>query len=371
MKSHLEGFDFKLKILSPVFIGSGKELNKKEYAFIPQSKRAVIPDLEKFTAFLDKKGILQDYINFMLGPEGDLYAWLKSVKVQEGDFAEFASYELSGGDALDEEHSKIELRQFIKDNFGRPYIPGSSLKGAIRTAILCKKLKENKTENRKRFEGMLGELAGIDKWRRNMFRRDSEEIERALLETLRLKEKNNPVNSVMRGIQVSDSEPLETSSLVLCRKIDVKQNGVAKRFNTCRECLKPGTEVSFKVTLDRNILKESGIDREFIREAIHECAKVQREQYGKFTCSNSFENQRTASGCEIYLSGGAGFWSKTIVYAMDAELGLKLTARMMTKQFPRNHKHHEDEARGVSPHALKCTGYNGRMYQMGRCEAIF
>lgn len=38
-----------------------------------------------------------------------------------------------------------DLNTFVKDAFGRPYIPGSSLKGALRTAIL-NDLKEDTKE---------------------------------------------------------------------------------------------------------------------------------------------------------------------------------------------------------------------------------
>ena len=41
------------------------------------------------------------------------------------------------GDAIDIKHSPSDIQQHIKDPYGNPYIPGSSIKGMIRTIMLA------------------------------------------------------------------------------------------------------------------------------------------------------------------------------------------------------------------------------------------
>lgn len=370
MKIHLHSFQLKLRLLGPVFIGSGSEINKKEYLYIPKEKKVCIPNLAKLTAFLDKKGRLDSYIKFMLSTHNDLFKWLESEYIKQESYSEFISYELNAGDALDENHSLKGIQQFIKDRYGCAYIPGSSLKGAIRTALIGKLLSEKKQYSDRKINEL--NKVYIDRWRNNYFRNEASKIEKDLLNTLNLNEKNpaDEVNSIMKGIQISDSAPIDTSALVLCKKTDIRKNGISKSINICRECLKPGTEVSFVVTLDETIMKESKIDIEYIRQAIIECATIQNKQYAKFTLSHEANNKKTVTGCEVYLGGGAGFLSKTFIYALDEGKGVKFTAKMLDKQFP-NHYHSDDESNGVSPQTLKCTRYNGQIYQFGRCEVIF
>lgn len=368
MISHLQSFQLKLRLLGPVFIGSGTEINKKEYLYIPEARKVCVPNLAKLTSFLEKNGLLNDYIKFMLSPQADLLNWLESVRIKPESYSEFIRYEMNAGDALDENHSLNGIKLFIKDRYGCPYIPGSSLKGAIRTAILCKMLSERKQYSYEKITAL--NKANIDKWKKNLFKKQADEIESDMLHSLNLDEKNayNAVNSIMKGIQISDSAPIDTSALVLCKKIDVKRNGVLKQINTCRECLKPGTEVSFTVTLDSNVLKGSEITKDYIRQAIIDCAAIQQKQYDKFSLPKRAE--KTISGCELYLGGGVGFWSKTFIYALDEREGLKFTSNIMEKQFS-NHYHNMDERNGVSPHTLKCTKYNGKLYQFGKCEVVF
>ena len=49
---HLEQFNLTLRVLSPVFIGSGRALSKKEYIFDPEEGTVSFPDFPRLVAFL-------------------------------------------------------------------------------------------------------------------------------------------------------------------------------------------------------------------------------------------------------------------------------------------------------------------------------
>lgn len=72
----------------------------------------------------------------------------------------------------------------------------------------------------------------------------------------------------------------------------------------------------------------------------------------------------------VFLGGGSGFVSKTVVYPMFGEKeGIEITKDIFDRTgVPQNHKHYKDTRMRVSPHILKCTRYQGKEYMMGQCE---
>lgn len=125
----------------------------------------------------------------------------------------------------------------------------------------------------------------------------------------------NAVCSAMRGLSVSDSLPVEASCLTLCQKLDVgPSGGISSRVPMMRECLKPGTELHAALTLDDCFLREAGMDRQFLVEAIQEFYALQNQRFvAKF---HGFEHEAEERGCVLYLGGGCGFPSKTILQSL-------------------------------------------------------
>ena len=57
-ENYLKHYEMELIILSPVYIGSGEKIGKKEYIFLPLKKRVLVPDLGKmYTALMKKRAI--------------------------------------------------------------------------------------------------------------------------------------------------------------------------------------------------------------------------------------------------------------------------------------------------------------------------
>ena len=72
-------------------------------------------------------------------------------------------------------------------------------------------------------------------------------------------------------------------------------------------------------------------------------------------------------GGNLYLGGGNGFVSKTVLYPLLGEKGVYQVSKILDLQFWK-HKHKQDVHRGVSPHTVKCTEYRGELYEMGACN---
>ncbi len=386
MICHLESFRLTLTALSPLFIGSGAELSKKEFIYNPARKKASVLDFPKLYAFLNQRGLLDAFEGYMTNyADKDMRGWLMKNGVKEEEFAGFVSYEIETGEAFGPTDNIVAFKQFIRDPYGLPYIPGSSLKGALRTALLTAMLAQDKQVAQKTAEQLMRlvpNLASPDnrtkKFAMNDFERVAKSIEDEKINTLKFTKRDKPpdkrdaVNSVMRGIQVSDSAPLDNTCLVLAAKTDAGKSGEIKPLNLCREALKPGTKVVFSVTLDKSVLKGSGIDKAFILAAVQGFAAVQRKQYAKFAPPPAADNTPCGNGAELFLGGGAGFLSKTLLYSLapDDATGLKLTAAVLENKF-KNHYHGRDIANGVSPSKLKMTKNDGRYYLFGRCAIMF
>ena len=142
-QGQLEVFDLTLTAKAPVFIGSGKSYVKKEYVFLtPRFARVscdevMLLDETKFFHLLLERKLEEKYIQFMLGAQTDLYRFLTAeCCLSLNDIRAVSRYSIAAADALDAEHSLKEINAFVRGADGRVYVPGSSVKGALRTAIL-------------------------------------------------------------------------------------------------------------------------------------------------------------------------------------------------------------------------------------------
>lgn len=133
-----DSFKCKLEILSPLHIGTGDDLTPFDY-FVRDSE-VVVYNLQRLLAedhkfakdLLSKSegfGSYRDYfLSNILSPEQieneDYYFYTLSI-------SERVKSELR---RLGERQNKANINCFIRSGNGLPYIPGSSIKGAIRTA---------------------------------------------------------------------------------------------------------------------------------------------------------------------------------------------------------------------------------------------
>lgn len=121
-----------LQILTPVHVGSGEKL-VENFDFFRQdqdSKIHVINSSKMFAA-VEKLGT-DKIMEFAKAIEReDVVTWLQKQSIRLDRIASY-SFTFSG--------HKIprEIHAHIRDAFGNPLIPGSSLKGALRTAIIRK-----------------------------------------------------------------------------------------------------------------------------------------------------------------------------------------------------------------------------------------
>ncbi len=364
MREYLKYYRVTMRTLAPVFVGSGREIGKKEYIFLNRSKVG-IPDIQKLYAEMRKRGLGSQFEDYLLGyNQVSLTDWFKRQNIRMNEIEPIINYKLDCGDAvLEKGGNRLQVMECIKDPYGKPYIPGSSLKGMFRTIFLgadmlrsAKKYGREKTDFLQNME--------IKKNRSSYLKREMNDLEGIAFRTLQ-RERTKPrdaVNDILQGFVVSDSEPLSVDDLVLCQKVDWHTNGIERKIPILRECIKPNITIRFNITVDTQICS---ITKEEILGEVKDFIGSYNRNF-----EDAFSEMGKPGERDVFLGGGCGFVSKTVLYPLlGKEKGLETAMKIFEKtNVPRQHKHFRDKEYGASPHMLKCTKYQGRNYQMGLCR---
>lgn len=395
----------KLTTLSPIFIGDGKKLIKKEYIYDGENKKIIIPDLFKMMDYFEMYKLNSEYEIYMSSSKNeiDLGQWIKSKRGNLKMVSNFTKYviDFKNADPRDAK-GKFDLNEidtFIKDPYGLPFVPGSSIKGMIRTALLCYEI-----VNSNRLSNLINKIYEKSKdfdskpniYKKNMGLAMSD-MEKEVFSTI-LKERPrlpDALRSNMRGLIIGDSRPLKTTDLTLSKKIDFTIGKNENLLPIYRETIKPGVDIYFDISIDTlidNTPFPYSIDNIF--EAINLFNQTSNDYfYSIFDRENKGENI-------AYLGGGTGFLSKTIIYPAFAKsqtylkdlykdldidenkaktvckdkkisMAVEVTHRIFKRTLGKIyevHNHDTDLLDEVSPHTCKCTRYNGKLYNMGICK---
>lgn len=367
MREFLKTCRVELQTRSPLFIGDGRKLGKKEY--FRRGDFLYVPDMQKMAQGLSKKRLLSDYEDYVLGDQReDLRRWLESKGVFWKEMESWTAYKMNTGDIASGRKLSM-LDTFIKDPYGCPYIPGSSLKGALRTILLVYMIHKERDRFEQSRRTIREKAVSSNDNRKYYLKSETQRLEAEAFHRLnRLAEKPddfyNAVNDIMSGIRISDSAPLHTEDLVMCEKMDMSTGGQFKMPVVARECIQPGTKVEFTLTLDECF----PYSVEQITEAIKLFATDYLNCFYKFFYKKNPDLQPPRVNY-IWLGGGVGYVSKTVVYnLLNREDRLNTVAKIMQKTVrDTRHGHDHDEEKGVSPHMLKCTKYKGKFYELGQC----
>ncbi|MCF6155455.1 MAG: type III-A CRISPR-associated RAMP protein Csm5 [Candidatus Brocadia sp.] len=125
-----------IKTLSPIHIGNGEKYNGLSYVedIFSTPKRVFVMNFDRIKTILNQKD-LQSFMDWVVSEKYP--SWFKFCKSELNkpqllnEFKKVAIYTLNNYSA---ERNLRDIDCFIKQN-NRPYIPGTEIKGAIRTAI--------------------------------------------------------------------------------------------------------------------------------------------------------------------------------------------------------------------------------------------
>ena len=278
---HSRTYRLVLTVEGLVHIGDGRKYGKKDYFF--ESGKIAILDASAFVAQLDSRQ-LDSYCQFLKeDSRRGLQIYLDTHKNLSSVAQKAVRYQLNSplAQARGGTSQYFDIASFVKDAYGCPYIPGSSIKGMLRTAILINLVARDRQTYERLYDRdrVLKKPKGADTG-----------IQQEALWTGQLdKSRLSAANDVLRYLSVADSDPLSVSDLVVAKKYDKFSKGDdaghKKRLGRIsddayyqgnelpiyRECLRPGVVIRTTITIDERIdqyLKDLRLDRDGLREAI-------------------------------------------------------------------------------------------------------
>lgn len=367
MNRVLKCYEIAIRTIGPVHIGSGRQINKKEYVFLNRRKVGIV-DIQRFYQELQKRKKAVEYEKYLLSDgRDDLTRWLGNQGIAIGEIEPYLKYSLDCGDAILEKGSqRLQIMEGLKDPYGQPYIPGTSIKGLLRTILLSQDIVGNPQKYKESAQKLLRNSNIPERSRERYLRKEIMGVEAASFRILNRQGKDikpqDAVNDYMQGVVVSDTDPVKTDDVVLCQKVDIHVDGTERRLPILRECIKPDTELRFTITVDTEV---SDLGEQGIKDAVRNFAANYEVCYAE-----AFPQICDMKPDYILLGGGAGFVSKTVIYPLYGKRkGVEVTANIFDKtNVPRAHKHWKDKEYGISPHVLKCTRYQGELMPMGMCQ---
>lgn len=381
-------WEMELDVCTPLFIGSGEKITKLDYVYQSSNGMVYMLDEAKWASFLKCARLMNDFTSKVeaLGKRFSLDSYLKNHRElaarlhtsdivmelkRRGVFHEGIPAYVTGKNPKD-------IVTFARNGLGERYIPGSSLKGAFRTAILAYVLLNiDRTKCYNKLEHAT----------RNAVDETMDDVEKYLGIRIDKDGKYDMVNSRFKGLTVSDAKLInETAAIVQKWDLSLTKSQSEKKpkyLPIYREAIVPATKAVFTIGIDGS---ERGMGEIGVKTAgnlLHALSVFRNLQYKTYKEAidkvykgsvdhSVFRYLDELNEANLVLGGGTGYISKTLIYpiAGSREKGKSIARKILSEQFDRpgrkyDHKHRYDDI--ISPHTLKLTKSND-MHMMGLCN---
>ncbi|MBQ9222077.1 type III-A CRISPR-associated RAMP protein Csm5 [Succinivibrio sp.] len=398
MSNNLKHYNCTMTVLGPVHIGSGENYRRNEYIYNNRDNSISIMDIGKIYQYFSDKGRASEFESYYSDfrkksiPLGN---WLLSRRITEEQYRNWIKYKMTAGDSIvvleGGNQTYSDILSFIKDPYSLPYVPGSSIKGMLRTALAIYEIE--KMNNRKKliepifshYEKYSLLLDDKDKkiFKKNnkdTLKRNINRIENEIFNTLSFSNtKNDAVNSSLSRLIVGDSKPLSPDDLTVCKKYDVRPDGKKSEIPIFKECLKPGTKIQFEITIDES-MNTQGKKIPYSIEDIKKALKLMNTVISKRFIRHFDPKYDVAPDETIGWLGSCGFTTKTIIQSFyddsEEDQALKLTQNIfkynLNNKIYNEHKHNLDISKfNVSPHTRKQTVFDNTRYDFGKVKIDF
>ena len=332
---------YQIETVTPVHIGSGETLNHIN-GYYTNGKWYHI-DLERVLAHpsADANVLTSD-----MGQRN--FRWERYLRQHNMNPAELSASSFP----CPQNPEEVEIREAIKVTHDQPFIPGSTLKGAIRTALLWEILNQSSDVYEKSQEH-LNEL--IKRGSRGNPRREQPARR---IETLAFSsdpKRGDPNRDLFRALQVSDTAPLESDALEIGMAWTMtinRNNKLVQKIDRGREYknfvqqIQTGQRLTFTLKIDELLFREDEKQRlgftdlqqktlqdiaEVCRSLTDQLMKSERDFFSFYSLpeiANIYDklislNRNLPEGAFLLQIGwGTGYQAKTVsaVFTDDAEL---------------------------------------------------
>ena len=333
----------KLEVLTPLHIGGAdykSKLDKKEYIFDKDKKTLTLIDNEKFIAFLIKKNLFEKYIAYIENNVNakvmiqnrniNLFNFLKANNIDK-DIQNFRKKAPIKLDMNIENMNDIKL--MLRDVQGKPYIPGTSIKGALINLLLVDYIIKNREKFSKEKRIILSECKKTNDDRsirglKNDIKKIVSQIEKSIIYS----DNKSLEKSKKFGISVSDSYSYSNTRTNFYQDIDEKRTNKlgedkSRPMPVAREYIIANSIFDFDITLDIDLLEESKLKIKNIDDLIDSIENAMSYLI------NVLEDKNSPRTENLVLGANTGFLQKTIVYALfeDGKERLEVVKKLLHK----------------------------------------
>lgn len=366
-----------LRIITPVNIGDGTILGAKDYLYDARKQKVYFLNLSAWHKFIYEHNLLSKYEAYLQNgrEKQNLLSWLEAqgytLSDVEGCINCEAAAEVNKVKTADKQ-TLNDVHRHVQQVDGSLYVPGSSIKGVFRTAILYKLLLEKPEVARKYWQLVQSEMRKSD-FKPKFLNALASGMEKELLHKLQL-ESGGAVRSSLRGLQVSDTYDSKNMQVAVLQKIDVVFDKYGKAsprgdLPMFRECMLPATELYFDVKLEQAFMSTVGINSveellDCVEDFFYAVLRLLEDAFGD-DCPQLF---RGIEGANMFLGSNTGFLSKTLLAMLAPDdMAAKNTIKAVLDKSFKMHKHLLRD-KIISPRTLKCTTYHGELVLMGLAE---
>lgn len=236
-------FNVKAKVITPVSIGDGGALSPYKDYIIEHDKVHYIDQAKLVDLIKKYPEVLDEFVEGVANMDGNKSSFELKDFIKNKLNAEVATLVKACADFEGVQESKLLMRTVIKTPNGLPYIPGSSIKGGIKTALLYQILEKEEIWTKWKYEFFKNIYLVISKkvWKRKelnkFFKTTTNELESRLKQLSEYKPEDK---KLIHRLSVSDSSPFECSAV---KVMDLVRSKLPIR----QEVIKEGMELSFEL----------------------------------------------------------------------------------------------------------------------------
>ena len=385
MSNRIDHAQLSLTIVSPTNIGGPEKLTTKDYMYNYDAGEVYLLNNYEWFRFLAQLNKLAEFEAYMqdemVRPNGrTMYDWAKntigaSQLTKDTLGPAIGSIMKSSIYNKGRKNSLNDITPQIRGANGDVYIPGSSIKGVIDSAIISHMLRNNKAF-RSNVQRELRKVLDVYKRKnaRSLFKDIFKMVNLAILKHIHVLTNNEGkpfkgiLASAFRGISVSDAMPMSVIQTEVLKKEDscVEEDGTHD-ISVHRECILPNQQFSFTLTLDTAMTKEIGITSidqvlDILQEDFDATHKLLASKFKKVSPS-IFKALEPANA---YIGSNTGFIQKTIIMAAftdDEKTGIDIIRAILDVNFQK--AKHDSKDKFMAPRAIKLVKWNGNYYEMG------
>lgn len=385
MSNRIDHAQLSLTIVSPTNIGGPENLTTKDYMYNYDAGEVyLLNNYEwfRFLAQLNKLAEFEEYMqDEMVRPNGrTMYDWAKNaigasqltkdtLRSAIGSIMKSSIYNKGRKNSLN------DITPQIRGANGDVYIPGSSIKGVIDSAIISHMLRNNKAF-RSNVQRELRKVLDVYKRKnaRSLFKDIFKMVNLAILKHIHVLTNNEGkpfkgiLASAFRGISISDAMPMDVIKTEVLKKEDscIDEDGIHD-ISVHRECILPNQQFSFTLTLDTAMTKEIGITSidqvlDILQEDFDATHKLLASKFKKVSPSVF----KALDSANAYIGSNTGFIQKTIIMAAftdDEKTGIDIIRAILDVNFQK--AKHDSKDKFMAPRAIKLVKWNGNYYEMG------